>query len=308
MMSEIPNVSRKYSEEDYNVVIWQQGSNDGALEYRDLKGKELQNACANGREQDVLRLQAEGADANTKNQSGHTCLITAAINGHAHVLAALLDAGTDPNQTDDCGASPLLWACYVGNVAMIQNLIDHGANVNCVDMSGCGALSLTARHGHTWATKALLQANADVHAVDQLGRTALMLAVSGGHTDVVQLLIMHGAKIDQADSSGCTMLEYARLGRQPVLIDDILRPLTLTSTTSTDLDIHSTHRSADPKVEYCFRHVAMTEDKIQAESWERNQHNVYAQINKETVCDLFQRLEDFRGSRRRGRTLGSQSE
>jgi len=89
-MSEIPNVSRKYSEEDYNVVIWQQGSNDGALEYRDLKGKELQNACANGREQDVLRLQAEGADANTKNQSGHTCLITAAINGHAHVLAALL--------------------------------------------------------------------------------------------------------------------------------------------------------------------------------------------------------------------------
>lgn len=195
----------------------------------------------------------------------------------------------DPNLTDASGLSPLHWACYTGNLETVACLIRYGAHVNAVDVNGTPPLFIAVQHGHTRVILAMLHARATLDTVDKFGHTSLMLASSRGQEDAVRLLLVFGSDPSLIDHDGLTAHDHARSRRRLRVLDMLLQS-SLNRTVShpgqlkrcislpTLLDLPTTK----------------SHDYFSAESWEGHQQQLYHRANKEIVCDMFVRLDDFK--------------
>lgn len=208
-------------------------------------GMKLIDAARAGDLAGVTTLLAAGADANSRDESGNSPLISAAFLGREDIVAALLAAGADPkvrNATNDTalhygaakataglvkallakgadaraadysGNTPMTYAVHEGRAESIEPLLAAGADLSAKDGDGVTLLMEAAVKGDAAMVRAILKGGAAVDAVDKDGRTALLLASGDGNLGVVQALLEHGAVIQSKDGAGSSPLQAALAG------------------------------------------------------------------------------------------------
>ncbi|HUU18205.1 MAG TPA: ankyrin repeat domain-containing protein [Sedimentisphaerales bacterium] len=138
-------------------------------------------------------LIAKGANINA---SGWSPLHSALDAGRFDIVDLLLAKGADANIRDDKGHTPLhiaAWYAARNNPKVVELLLSKGADINAKDNNGKPALSY-AIDWHPEIVELLIAKGADVNAKDGDGRTPLSYAQDEGHTQIVELLHKHGAK------------------------------------------------------------------------------------------------------------------
>ena len=158
----------------------------------------------------VLRLLADGADAESKTRHGVTALALASAGGHSAVVEALLVAGSDPNVSSPEGESPLMVAARTGVVDSVTFLLRHGADVNAREgWLGQTALMWAAAENHAEIVTPIVAADADIDARSDAGFTPLVFAARAGHIRTVKALLDAGADINLSLLDGTSPLVIA---------------------------------------------------------------------------------------------------
>jgi ankyrin repeat protein len=150
--------------------------------YRLLKGAEIGDLAM------VKGALNDGADVNTRNDSGRTVLIIASIKGHLEIVRELLSGeghqGAAVDAADSRGMTPLCAASSKGHLEVVRELL-----------SG---------QGHPSAL---------IDAATTDGATPLILACWAGHIEVVKELLFGeghpGAAVDASTNNGMTPLKVA---------------------------------------------------------------------------------------------------
>lgn len=114
--------------------------------------------------------------------------------GNVEAVDLFLDAGISPESKDESGSTVLMNAAIKKDSAMTQLLIDHGADVNARTKEGETSLMIAALMGDADTAKVLLKAGADLNARDSRGESPLAHARSHYHGEVVALLESAGAE------------------------------------------------------------------------------------------------------------------
>src|SRR5262249_20030941 len=122
-------------------------------------------------------LQSDPSLAATRDNSGSTALMHAALIGGIGTMRVLLDAGADPNARNERKATALLWG--ITDPAKVWLLLDRGADPNIQSVEGRTPLYLAAMQpAGTEVAKLLLERGADPNGKDLTGRAPLMVAAS----------------------------------------------------------------------------------------------------------------------------------
>ncbi|XP_045502459.1 transient receptor potential channel pyrexia-like isoform X1 [Colias croceus] len=208
-----------------------------------------------GKSSVLNKLLKLGADPNSSDDAGRTCLHLTCLVASEDCARLLLEHGADPNMWDsttDRKATPLHCAASAKSVACVKALLSHGADVNAGlsehsplhyavlsdapdvvrELLNAGAcpdtpqvftetpLHVAASLGSPSCLKLLLDAGADVRAAMGTGRaTALHLAAVDGHAECARLLLDHGAHIDTPNSRGQTALHLAALAQSVEVVE-----------------------------------------------------------------------------------------
>jgi uncharacterized protein len=145
---------------------------------------ELHLAAYNGDQETVLRLLAEGASVDGRDQSGYTPLLwacfRAGVTDQALVVNALIKAGADANAVTEAGDSNcLMLAVQAGSAPVVRALVTGGARLD-ETADGVTALMVAARAGDNHVAELLLELGASAEV--QCGSfTACDYARHGGH-------------------------------------------------------------------------------------------------------------------------------
>jgi len=142
---------------------------------------------------------------NVKDTYGKTPLHGAASSGNIQALNIMIENGADVNSRDDSGVTPLIAALTHfdpdNSPGIIKKLVDAKADVNAVSEHGsvlqCMALIDENVFDYTvkieWIFKMLVKAGADVNLKNIDGDTPLHTAVENRKTGVAWLLLENGA-------------------------------------------------------------------------------------------------------------------
>ena len=137
-------------------------------------GQDLYKACYDGNMETVKKALDKGADVNTKDNDGDTCLMRAGNYGHIEIVSLLLEKGADVNARDEqFGWTAFMWACQKRYTEIVSMLLNNGADVNAMTDSGYTALKL-ATMGNLCVSKA-----------------TIARSVAKYHEDVVAVIIKH---------------------------------------------------------------------------------------------------------------------
>ena len=145
-------------------------------------------------------------------------LLDATILGRPKDVRPALDNGADPNTRDDSGMTPLGNAASYPDEISVQLLLERGADPNVREINGLTPIMLTAGHPDSDAgrtgkmvkvIKLLLKHGAKINAQDSRGNSALIDAAWWGNARVVQILLNNGADIRMRNKHGSTALKMA---------------------------------------------------------------------------------------------------
>ncbi|CAK1583593.1 unnamed protein product [Parnassius mnemosyne] len=203
----------------------------------------------------LSKLIKLGANPNSEDGAGRTCLHLSCLVANEECVKLLLEHGADPNKWDSITerkATPLHCAASAKSLICVKVLISHGADVNAglsersplhyavlsdapdvvsalLQAGACPdtpqvftetPLHVAASLGSDSCMKLLLDAGADVRAALGPGRTtALHLAAVDGHAECTKLLLDHGAHIDCPNSRGQTSLHLAALAQSIEVVE-----------------------------------------------------------------------------------------
>ena len=104
-----------------------------------MKLPALHAAAQTGTYTAFARLVAEGADVNTRSESGETALMLAAARGRLEFMGLLIERGADANAATDAGNTALMFAAARGQVDAARLLLDRDARADHVNKYGLGA-------------------------------------------------------------------------------------------------------------------------------------------------------------------------
>lgn len=164
----------------------------------------------------VEALLSKGADVHAMTNNAHKTARNvplvwfAAGQGSAETLRPILRAGGSANARVDNGITPLMVAGYLGNIETIPVLLAAKADLEARDEKERTALMWAANGGRYEAVRLLLDAGAEVNAVGELRATPLMFAAQSGFNDVVALLVERGADLEKKATPGLTALGFAK--------------------------------------------------------------------------------------------------
>lgn len=135
----------------------------------------------------LLRLFPQVCSLN-QIEGGYTLLGYAAAQGKNELVTFLLAQGAAVDQTDHEGVTPLIHASKNGHLDSVNLLLAQKASVNRCDQSGRSALMEAARCGRLDVVKQLVGYGAEVSLADKQGMTALEHAVMNQNDEVVKEL------------------------------------------------------------------------------------------------------------------------
>ncbi|XP_065505084.1 2-5A-dependent ribonuclease isoform X2 [Caloenas nicobarica] len=189
----------------------QETSTPSSTERAEVLARKLNTAVRDSNVEYVLELLKEGADVNSKAESGWTPLQSAVQANNEELVRLLLDRGACPHARKDNGCTAFIEAAIVGNVSILKLLLDYGLDINDHDDNGFTAFMEAAWYGREEALEFLYSKGADVNlrrAVSEEneklhkgGETALMDACRRGHLSVVKTLVQEmGADVNICDN------------------------------------------------------------------------------------------------------------
>ena len=138
-----------------------------------------------------------------------TSLLDALRQNDSTAVRTLLTSGADANTKDGTGASALMHAALYASKKEMQLLLDKGARVNAANSNGSTALMWAA--GDTAKVDLLLERGASVSAKTNDGTTALIAAANHGNVDVIRRLVARGANPRETTKIGIGLQSVALL-------------------------------------------------------------------------------------------------
>ncbi|NXS77604.1 RN5A ribonuclease, partial [Erpornis zantholeuca] len=179
------------------------------------------NAAVKNRDKEaVLELLEQGADVNSKVDSGWTPLQTAVQTGEEDLVRLLLDRGASLHARKDNGGTAFTEAGIAGNVDILKLLLERGSNINDQDINGFTAFMEAAWYGREEALRFLYSRGAEVNlrrvtseekaGLHKGGATALMDACRERHFLAVKILVQEmGADVNICDNKDRNALIHA---------------------------------------------------------------------------------------------------
>jgi len=156
----------------------------------------------------VANLLARGFDPNARDGDGQCALGLAAREGSERVLDVLL---TQPQLNIDTrnntGETALMFAALHGRLQMAQRLIERGA---AVTQDGWNPLHYAATGPEPKIVALLLNKGAPIDARSPNGTTALMMAARYGSEQSVMLLLQQRADPAARNERGLNAADFAR--------------------------------------------------------------------------------------------------
>ncbi|NXT04737.1 RN5A ribonuclease, partial [Prunella fulvescens] len=164
----------------------------------DLNSK-LNDAVYTRDKEAVLELLEQGADVNSKVDSGWTPLQTAVRIDEEELVRLLLDRGASVHARKDNGGTAFTEAGIAGNVEVLKLLLERGSDINEQDINGFTAFMEAAWYGKEEALRFLYSRGAKVNLrretseekakLHKGGATALMDACRERHFSAVKILV-----------------------------------------------------------------------------------------------------------------------
>ena len=180
-------------------------------------GGEFRFVMDSGSNEQVQKLLAEGASANSKaSHDPYYPLHYALVLRREDFVESLLQYGATANITDEKGRLPLLIACRRGLADSVSNLLQAGADSNtALNEQNWSPLHVAAYYGHLDTVDVIMQLCP--HLLNKVTSrdtkyTALHLATQQQHPDVVEYLLRSGSAVDpRCNPSGHTPLHLASI-------------------------------------------------------------------------------------------------
>ncbi|MFH0866392.1 MAG: ankyrin repeat domain-containing protein [Bacteroidota bacterium] len=154
----------------------------------------LQDAIYMNQLDTVKKLINNGADVNTKNIYGATCLEMACGEGNLVLAKLLIENGADINQLLNYNRTALMCALSEGkNIELVSYLIEKGAKINVIDDDGKPTLfhvynSYSNPSSKIAFIKLLVEKGADINSKKD-GNSILMNAISYCDFETIKYLI-----------------------------------------------------------------------------------------------------------------------
>jgi ankyrin repeat protein len=209
----------EYGEIDVMKVLLQHVGPE-ALQETDDKGRTaIHFAAYRGHEDIVTFLLGQGAQANSRDKSGTTLLMSACGEGQTGVVKLLLQhVGLQALQeTDEHGLTALHYAAMWGHGETVTFLLGQGAQANSRDEGGMTPFMSACANGVVEMLGQHIGPEA-MQETDNDGATALHLAAYWGHEKTAAFLISQGAQCNSRNADGVTPLLWAcRQGRKGVV-------------------------------------------------------------------------------------------
>ncbi|XP_015492421.1 2-5A-dependent ribonuclease isoform X2 [Parus major] len=186
----------------------------------EVLNSELNLALRNRDKEAVLELLEQGADVNSKADSGWTPLQTAVQIGEEDLVWLLLDRGASLHARKDNGGTAFTVAGVAGNVEILKLLLERGSDINDQDINGFTAFMEAAGHGNEEALRFLYSRGAEVNLrrvtseekakLHKGGATALMDACEERRFSIVKILVQEmRADVNIRDNRGRNALIHA---------------------------------------------------------------------------------------------------
>ncbi len=178
----------------------------GKIKDRKISNKDmgLFEAVIKGDRSRARSLVSNGAEVDSRTQSGHTPLILAAGLGYTDIAMDLIDLGADINAQTKNLSTAIKWASNNGWAETVQGLVNKGAGVYIRDKWGATPLMYASQNGYTQIVRILAEKSplADINAKSSRGNTALTLASEKGFTEAAKILLDRGASVGAKTSDG----------------------------------------------------------------------------------------------------------
>ncbi|XP_053841014.1 2-5A-dependent ribonuclease [Vidua macroura] len=175
------------------------GSTPPRMKAAEVLNLELNAAVYNKDKEAVLELLEQGADVNSKVDSGWTPLQTAVRVDEEELVQLLLDRGASLHARKDNGGTAFTEAGIAGNVEVLKLLLERGSDIHEQDINGFTAFMEAAWYGKEEALRFLYSRGAKVNLrretseekakLHKGGATALMDACKERHFSAVKILV-----------------------------------------------------------------------------------------------------------------------
>ena len=197
----------QYRQQEHITILLRKGSNPNFV---DNNGFTCLHAALIGccSKTIVSTLLDHGAHVNVTSKFNVTALILACQKRNKNIVNILLNAGADPNTADDKGATCIYYAIREGcSKDELETIVIYGADVNVTNKNNVTVLMIACEKGNKDAINVLLNAGADPNIADSKGATCIYYAIREGCSkDVLETIVNHGTDVNVTNKYNVTAL------------------------------------------------------------------------------------------------------
>ena len=174
--------------------------------------KELNQLDSAERDSDVTRMKSTPPlerSVDSRNETGITPLMNAAMNGNVQAVELLIKRGADPSLTDDSGSNSLHFAAAGGDTDIIYLIHTLMPDIDSLNGEGETPLLVAANSGKLHAVKWFLERGAEATYEDKGGWNALHSAAFSGDPGTIDHILTRMQAIESRTADGATPLIIA---------------------------------------------------------------------------------------------------